>query len=221
MFIICFNSIQAQHVIKALPRWMVNAHIQMMVPGSPLTRFHEKVSFGYLAEAQYRLQYNKPFLGGVYFAEAGLSRYSLKYFERGIEIKEKANTRRMEGGVTFGFYPEVNWLLQPYLQGRAGVALFQSSSILTDADSQELIERISESATFAPGYGLDAGIHIVPNIWYVRGNIRVGWTGNTSTTILLLDESLQMPESYPIESFRSITTAASWWNISLGLSYLF
>ena len=128
-----------QYVIKALPRWLVSTHLTYLDPQGPIQRFLDESDWGYHIEAQYRLQYNKPFLAGVYFGEVGLSRYTLKYNDGEIRISEKANTRRIETGFTAGFYPEVNWLLQPYVQGRVGLAIFHSASILTDRDSDEVI----------------------------------------------------------------------------------
>jgi hypothetical protein len=204
---------------------MVSGHWHLIVPAKPTSNHLDKNSLGYQFEAQYRLQYNKPFLGGIFFSEHWLSRYAFTYTETsngiGYDVDEKANTRRLEGGLTAGFYPEINWLLQPYLQGRLGVALFQTSSILTDDDSNELIERISESTTFAPAYGLDIGIHIVPNIWYLRGDIRIGITGNTSTRYWLLDEENKEPSGYPIDSFKEYSSAGRWIKVSAGISYLF
>ena len=115
-----------QYVINALPRWTTSVHTTIMWPQSPVDRFLDDEQWGYHVEFQFRLQYNKPFLAGIYWSEAGLSKYVLEYIQvdpdEDITIREKANTRRLEGGVTAGFYPEINWLLQPYLQiGRAHV----------------------------------------------------------------------------------------------------
>jgi hypothetical protein len=137
------------------------------------------------------------------------------------EIREKANTRRLDFGVTAGFYPEINWLLQPYLQGRAGMAIFQSSSIITDDDTNENIDRISEMRESVISYGLDLGIHIVPKIWYIRGDVRVGFVANPSVSFLSLNEETAGTTGYPIEYFEQHTSAGSWLKVSVGLSYLF
>lgn len=212
---------QSQEVIKALPRVLVSGHINYMHPGEPTDKFIEDGKFGYQIEAQYRVQYNKPFLAGLYFQETGLSRYVLKYTDGDTDIKEKANTRRIGMGLTAGFYPEINWLLQPYLQGRVGYTIFQTSSILTDTDENELIERISEKTTSVPGYGMDLGIHVVPNIWYVRGDLRIGFETNPSTSYMLLDEENQGETGFPIDYFVEHRSAGRWLKISIGLSYLF
>jgi hypothetical protein len=216
---------QGQHIIKALPRWMVSSHVQYMVPQHPVEKFLDGHDWGYLVEGQYRIQYNKPLLAGLYFSEAGLSKYVLKYTQStstgDVRIREKANTRRLEGGFSAGFYPEVNWLFQPYVQGRFGLALFQSSSILTDRSSQETIERINELAKIVPSYGLDLGIHIVPNIWYIRGDVRIGIVGNPSVTFMALDEENKGTTGYPIDYFKIHTSAGRWFKVSLGGSFLF
>ena len=222
----CFPSVLvSQKIIEALPRWQAGAQFNVLIPGRPVDRFVPAATIGYHLEFQYRVQYNKPFLAGGYFDEFTLSKYTLKYIQStaggDIVIREKANTRRMEAGVTIGFYPEINWLLQPYLQGRAGVAIFQTSSILTNDDTGNEIERISEHSSLAPAYGLDVGIHIVPNIWYVRGDLRFGFTGNTSIAFYSLDREHAGETGYPIDYFIEHHTAAKWFKVAAGLTYMF
>jgi hypothetical protein len=225
MLMFFHGDVKGQYVIKALPRWLVSLHFDYLIPQSPVDMFLDKDDSGYHFEFQYRLQYNKPFLGGIYFSEAGLSKYVLEYTlhdpEGETNIREKANTRRLDFGFTAGFYPEINWLLQPYLQGRVGMAVFQSSSILTDDDSDENIDRISEMTSSVLSYGLDFGIHIVPNIWYVRGDIRVGFVANPSVSFMSLDEENAGTTGYPIEYFETHTSSGRWLKISAGVSYLF
>ena len=213
-----------QVIIEALPRWVVGMHFNYAIPGEPVKNFSNGNHLGYQVEIQYRVQYNKPFLAGGYYNEATLSKYVLKYKQSSgvgeIDIREKANTQRLEGGLTAGFYPEINWLIQPYLQGRAGVAIFQTSSKLTDTDTGDVIDNISESTTVVPAYGLDLGFHIVPNIWYVRGDVRIGFTGNPSTTFFILEEN-PGTSGFPIEYFEEHISAGKWLKISLGLTYMF
>ena len=218
-------SISAQYEIKALPRWLMSLQFEYMNPMPPVDAFLDEDNLAFHYEIQYRLQYNKPFLGGLYFGDAGLSKYVLQYTWNGpdgvIEVREKANTRRIDFGFAAGFYPEINWLLQPYLQGRIGMAIFQSSSILTNADTEEHLDRISEMTSSTLNYGLDFGIHIVPNLWYVRGDIRVGFVANPSVTFLSLDEENAGTSGYPIDYFEEHTSAGSWLKFSIGVSYLF
>lgn len=224
-FFLTSVSSSGQVIIEALPRWLISTHFNYSIPGQPVKKLLNGNHLGYQVEIQYRLQYNKPFLAGGYYNEATLSKYVLKYMQSsadgGLDIREKANTQRLEGGLTAGFYPEVNWLLQPYIQGRMGFAVFQSSSILTDRDTGDNVDNISESTTVVPAYGLDLGVHIVPNIWYIRGDFRVGFVRNTSTSFLILDKENAGTTEFPIEYFDEHTSAGNWWKISVGISFLF
>ena len=215
----------SQYVIKALPRFMVSFHGNALFPQTPVKMFLDDVQWGYQAEAQYRLQYNKPFLGGLYWGESFLSKYVLKYSystpDGIVDVRERATTRRLGFGLTAGFYPEINWLLQPYIQGRVGMAIYQTSSVITDRDTGENIDRISESRDGVITYGIDFGIHIVPNIWYVRGDIRIGIVANPSATFMSLDEENKGTMGYPIDYFEKHTSSASWLKVSAGVSYLF
>lgn len=214
-----------QEIIEALPRWLFGMHLNYTKPQPPLSKFTSDAHIGYQFEFQYRLQYNKPFLLGGYYSELPVSLYSHEYIQStgngDITIKETAKTRRPEFGLTAGFYPEINWLLQPYLQGRFGWAIFQTSSILKDIDTDEEVDRISEFTTAAPSYGLDIGVHIVPNIWFLRGDVRIGFIGNTSTDFLLLDKEEAGTTGLPIDYFKTYTSTGNWFKISAGLSYLF
>lgn len=214
-----------QVVIEALPRWLFSAHFNYLHPQQPISRFLKTDQIGYQIELQYRVQYNKPFLLGGYYTESTLSRYVLTYIQSSgvgdISIREKANTRRLEAGLTAGFYPEINWFIQPYMQGRFGVCVFHSSSILTDDDTDESIERIGEFTTGAPAYGIDLGFHIVPNIWYVRGDVRIGVVGNTATPYLILDRENAGQSGIPIQYFEHHNSAGKWLKISVGVSYMY
>lgn len=227
MLIIAFTPTKcaSQYVIKALPRWMVSVHADYLLPQSPINMFLDDVQWGYHMEAQYRLQYNKPLLGGLYFSEAFLSKYVLKYSyatpDGFVNVREKATTRRFDVGLTAGFYPEINWLLQPYLQGRVGMAIFQTTTIITDRDTEENIDRISESRDLVLSYGIDFGIHIVPRIWYIRGDIRIGFVANPSATFMSLDEENKGTTGYPIDYFETHTLSGNWLKVSAGVSYLF
>ena len=215
----------SQTIIEALPRWMVSLHTEVMYPRQPIKEFLDGAQWGYRVEAQYRLQYNKPFMAGLYFNEAGLSKYTIKYTEMhpdgDLNIKEKATTRRLEAGLLIGFCPEVNWLLQPYVQGRIGMASFISSSVLTDTDENEVFDRIHSLTTNVNAYGLDFGVHIVPNIWYVRGDVRIGIVANPSVKFLSLNEDKIDNVVYPIEAFDEHVSSGRWLKISVGISYLF
>jgi len=219
------NASSAQTIIQALPRWMVSLHGDVMIPRKPIKQFLDGDQGGYRIEAQYRLQYNKPFMAGLYFSEAGLSRYVLEYTEMhpdgDLDIKEKANTRRLEGGLAIGFYPEVNWLFQPYLQGRIGMAWFVSASVLMDQNSGDFIDRYQELSTWVNAYGLDVGIHIVPNIWYIRGDVRVGVVANPSVKFLSLNDEKVGTVQYPIDAFDEHVSSGRWLKISIGVTYLF
>lgn len=215
----------AQVIIEALPRFQVGMHLNYLMPDEPVNLFVTDNEFGYQFEIQYRVQYNKPFLAGAYYNEFTLSKYVLKYVQPSgtgdIDVREKANTRRLEAGFSAGFYPEINWLLQPYMVGRFGAAIFQTSSILIDDDTDESLERISEHTSLTPAYGLDLGIHIVPNIWYLRGDVRFGYIGNVSTSFMLLDEDEAGTTGIPIDYFETVESAGKWWKLSVGVSYMF
>src|SRR5688572_21003733 len=96
LFFLLSNQLQGQEVITALPRWMAGGHVHLLYPQQPISEFLDEAQVGYQFEFQYRLQYNKPFMGGVYYGESTLSKYVIRYQQSSgsgtYEIKEKANT---------------------------------------------------------------------------------------------------------------------------------
>lgn len=215
----------SQYVIEALPRWMVSGHANAMFAQPPASTFMDSDDWGFQFEAQYRVQYNRPFLAGIYYSEAILSAYAIEYImydpDGEVEVKNKAKTNRLETGLTFGFYPEINWLLQPYLQGRMGVAWFKTNVKISDNETGEILDRMNIMTESVLSYGLDLGIHIVPKIWYVRGDLRVGFVANPSVTYMTLNEDDMDTVGYPIDFFETHTTSCKWIKVSAGVSYLF
>jgi hypothetical protein len=101
------------------------------------------------------------------------------------------------------------------------MASFISSSVLTDTDENEVFDRIHSLTTNVNAYGLDFGVHIVPNIWYVRGDVRIGIVANPSVKFLSLNEDKIDNVVYPIEAFDEHVSSGRWLKISVGISYLF
>lgn len=194
---------KSQVVIESLPRWMVTSHAGMAWSQMPVIQFLDGNSTTFKSELFYRLQHNAPWLGGVYYQETGrLSRYVLRYTQvsqngEQTRIREKARTIRRDFGLTAGFYPELNWLFQPYITGSAGLALFTTSSILFDRRNGEEIDRIRELTRSVPTLGIDIGFQFVPNIWLVRFDLRFGMVTNPSVTFMALDKANAGTTGYP------------------------
>ncbi len=224
MYIMSCESAVAQKVITELPRVQVSSHFNLMFPRPPVSRFLDDLDSGYDIDVMYRLQHNKPVLAGVYWAESWLSKRTNAYADtvggQIIDYRERANTRRFELGLTMGYYPEFNWMFQPYVQGRIGLGLFQSSSIIIDEEEDETVDRISEQRSSVLAYGLEIGLHIIPNAWYVRGNIRFGIRANPSATFMAYDPMRENTTPYPINSFSTYTSSARWLFGSIGITFL-
>lgn len=194
-------------------------------PQKPIQKHLDPQDWGYTIDLMYRIQYNKPFMAGLSFSEQWLSARTNKYREvyNGIELnlKERAITRRLEVMALFGFYPETNTLVQPYLLGRAGWGKFRTTSIIYDNDEIEELERIKEHRDHTLAYGMDVGVHIVPNIWYLRFDARLGFRSNISASFMAYDSSIDSGSNYPIHDFSLFTSAANWLTASVGATILF
>lgn len=217
-------TVQAQSVITELPRFQVSGHFNLLFPRPPIRRFLDPLDSGYDFEALYRLQHNRPVLAGLYWSEMWLSRRSNRYTDwsggSAVDIRERASSRRLEGGLTVGYYPEFNWALQPYIQGQAGFALFRTASVLVDTDEGEEIERINEQRSSAPAYGLCLGAQYIPKAWWIRADLRLGFRANPSARFMAYDPGLENTTHFPINSFSTFTAAGHWWYASLGVTVL-
>lgn len=218
------REVTGQRVITSLPRFSFTTTMQYMVPREPVNRFLDDADIGYNLELMYRVRHNKPFLAGLYWTESWLSKEVRRYTDvfdgQTIRIRERAHSRRMELGLAAGVYPEINWLIQPYAIGRVGLGIFQTSSILYDRDEMESLERISEHSSTALAYGLDVGFHVVPKIWFIRLDGRVGFRANPSASLMAFDPESQSGSNFPIDDFRRITSAGTWLTASLGVTLL-
>lgn len=224
LFMLSCSSGGAQKVITELPRVQLSSHFNLLFPRPPVSTFLDDLDSGYDIDLMYRLQHNKPVLAGVYWAESWLSKQTSEYADtvggQIIDYRERANTRRFELGLVMGYYPEFNWMFQPFVQGRIGLGLFQSSSIIIDEEEDETVDRISEQRSSVLAYGLEVGLHIIPNAWYVRGSIRFGIRANPSTTFMAYDPERENTTPYPINSFSTYTSSARWLFGSIGVTFL-
>jgi len=227
-FLLLFVSLQfcvhgQQTVITELPRWMIHGSLGAVIPEGYMTRYVEQASFAGYLEALYRVKPNKPILLGLSMARFTFQKESIEYadFVDGIafEVREKTAFRFQNVAVDIRFQPELNWVIQPYIQGQLGWHYLYTNTIFRDLDANENFETINNESSSILGYGLQAGIQIIPNFWYVRGDLRISYFRNPSVDILARnDDGLS---SVPIFNFEARNTPISLIFLHAGVSYLF
>ena len=212
-----------QEVITELPRWQIHGSVGAAIPDGFMRRFLDDTGPLLYVEGLYRIQNNKPFLLGVSTAMTTFQKNATEYVDQidgaFITIKEKTATHFFNVGLNFRFQPEINWYLQPYLQGHIGMNQIFTNTKFRDVDAEEILDQINEELSTTIGYGAYAGIHIVPNYWYLRGEIRVGYLRNKAVDYLSLKENLT--SEIPIENFEERNSPVSLILVHAGITYLF
>lgn len=213
-----------ENVITTLPKFVLEANFMGLIPQGQIAEFLDGFEWGFEGQFLYRIQHNKPFFIGLGFRTNTFERDAISYeavYDDGTIFtqREITKTHLVNGSVVTRFQPEWNWLVQPYMQGSFGVNHYFANTNFRDADAGEDIETINEQKSFKFAYGMRAGILIIPNVWYIRGNMSIGYTRNATTDLLSFDEDSNAV--LPIDNFFSVTTPADYLMIYLGVTYIF
>lgn len=212
-----------ENVITLLPRWMVHGSVGVSVPQGYMTRYIDEPDFAVYLEGLYRIRENHPVLVGLSTFRTTFQQKTVKYedwFDGSlIRIRERTASRFTNVGGNIRFQPEINWLLQPYLQGQVGWHYIYTNTKFRDRDENETIEILNEQRASRLGYGIQAGVQYVPNAWYGRIDFRVSYFSNPAADFMALDSN---PVSdVPIEQFALRNAPISLLFFHLGGSYLF
>ena len=214
---------QQQTVISELPRWMGHVSLGAVIPDGYMTRYIDDASFAGYFEIMYRAKQNQPIFFGLSMTRTTFQKESTEYVDFidgvSVKIKEKTASRFNAASMNIRFQPELNWFLQPYVQGQIGWHYIYSNTKFRDLDADETFDTINESRSNKLGYGLQGGIQIIPNFWYLRGDIRVSYIRNAAVDFLAKDP--RSFSSIPIENFVEQNAPISLIFIHAGISYLF
>jgi hypothetical protein len=214
---------QQQSVITELPRWMGHVSLGAVIPDGYMTRYIDNASFAGYLEFMYRAKQNQPIFFGLSMARTTFQKESVEYLDFvdgvSIKIKEKTASRFNSVAMNIRFQPELNWFLQPYVQGQIGWHYVYSNTKFRDVDANETFDLINEAKSNVLGYGLQAGIQIIPNFWYIRGDIRLSYLRNAAVDFLAKDQNSF--SSIPIENFIEQNAPISLIFIHAGVSYFF
>lgn len=216
------TSAAQQQVISDLPRWAVHADFGVVIPEGFITRYMTENNPGFNGELLYRVQDNKPFLVGINLFWTPLQSETDFYSDfidgEVFNIRERTSSYFLNTGVNVRFQPEFNWMIQPYLQGQFGWYFYHTGTTFRDQDVEEVYDRISEESSSTLGYSVTGGIHIVPNYWYARFDLRFTYMRNPAVEMLTKTGETS---GTPIEAFELNVTPASFVYISFGGTYLF
>ena len=211
--------------IDTLPRVMFNFYGEAALPQGTFKSNTERESgFGLGGEFLYRIRHNGPVFMGLGIHTFEFDNDAIEYEEEvdGVlfNTREKTASRLFHAGAVVRFQPEVNFVLQPYLQGIGGFNYFWTNTKLKDLDEDETFDRIHEGHSSVFTYGAQAGVQIVPNFYEIRADLRVGYLRNSSVEYQVINRELGDENSFPIDLFESKNSPIDLLTFQVGITFV-
>ena len=208
------------------PQWLGSFYGDIGFPLRQFERNMDETGFGFGGELLYNVQYQQPVWAGIGVHSFAFDDYSLIYTEifdgELFEYREVTASRLFVAHVLFRFQPDLNFFLQPYVQGGFGMHWFFTNTKIEDRDIDEIVERYKENKDSAFGYSLHAGLQFVPKgAPEIRVDLRVGYFKNPSAEYMRYDPSLGEEDSFPIDYFETRTSAVDFLGLHGGMTFLF
>ncbi len=220
-----FTSLSAQEVyIDSLPRFMLHGSFNVGVPQGFVKQHTENAGIGFNGEFLYRMRHNKPFLAGLSVTTVRIDSDFRNYVEvldgEIFDARETTTSNVFNLSGVFRFHPEINSLFQPYVQGILGWNFFYTTTRNKDIEFNENFNSYTNSNDIVLSYGGQIGLQIIPNIYYVRGDIRVGYLRNASVDFMSIDESMIFEGAFPVQYFEEHTSPVDFLTIQVGVTFL-
>lgn len=202
--------------------WMASMYVDWGIASQEFAyNLENDHGFGLGGELLYNVQRNRPVWAGVGVHKFNFDRDKLRYSDTidGIIYNYRdltvSRVFMLHGMVRF--QPEVDFPLQPYVQGAAGVHWFYTNTKIKDTDYDEEVDRINESRDAIWGFALHAGFQYVPEeVPELRIDTRFGYFRNASVEYLRYNPAI--PGNYPIDSFESKISPVDLFGIHIGLT---
>ena len=208
---------------RSLSGAMLSGSLDVGVARSHFTRNMDKQLAGGMAfELLLNLQKRKPVWAGVGFQRFLWDINRLSYTQQidndFYNYEERTASRIIMLHGVIRFQPQVRWVLQPYVQGAAGLHWYYTNTKIVDVDYDEVVEKITESREVIPGFALHAGMQFVPRkLPDVRIDARLGYLNNASVEYLRYNPNLPVG-NYPIDSFEAKNSPVEILDIQIGVT---
>ncbi|MDX1409387.1 MAG: hypothetical protein R3330_14670 [Saprospiraceae bacterium] len=207
-------------------RWQGSFYLDI---GVPLRQFDQNINdtgLGVGGELLYNVQYRRPVWAGIGVHSFAFDDYSVIYTEifdgEFFEYRELTASRMFAAHAIFRFQPEVNFIIQPYIQGGFGMHWFFTNTKIEDRDIDEVVDRFSENRDAVFGYSLYAGLQVVPRRSpEIRADVRVGYLRNASVEYMRYNAELGDVDSFPIDYFETRTSVVDILGLHAGVTFLF
>jgi hypothetical protein len=211
------SAVQIPGVLQS-PVVMTSMYLDWGFPARQFRSNMRENGIGFGGEALYNLQRGRPVWAGVGVHTFAFDDYSTTY----TYYREKTTSRMFAAHGLIRFQPRIDYPVQPYIQGGAGVHWLFTNTKIRDTDAGEIADRINESRDAALGFALHAGAHYVPRkVPWVRADVRFGYFRNASVEYLRYNDRLSGPNGLPVESFERRVSVVDMFGLHIGFTLMF
>lgn len=209
---------------KSKNSWMLSGYVDWGIATRAFARnLDRNHGFGIGGDLLASLQSNSPVWVGAgvhsFAFDSDRITYSQEFGGILYNFSERTTSRVFMAHGLVRFQPPVRFILQPYLQGGAGVHWFFTNTKIRDTDAGENTERINENRKAVLGYMVQAGIQYVPpRLPELRAEIRAGYFRNASVEYMRYNPTLGA--GIPAENFERRISAVDMLGIHIGVAFL-
>jgi hypothetical protein len=207
------------------PVAMLNVAVDMGISSGQFAQnMNNRAAAGSNVELLIRLKKRQPVWAGLGYRafawDADEIVYTQQIDNEFYNYEERTVSRIAQVHGLLRFQPEVRWILQPYVQGAAGINWFYTNTRIIDVDYGETVDRINENRDLVPGFALQAGVEFGPRkIPELRFDVRIGYLNNASVEYLRYDPRLDFG-NFPIESFETKISSVEIVTVEFGIALM-
>jgi len=204
---------------------LLGGNLQFGIPQGAMRRLTDKTSWGFGGSAIGRLRMDAPIYAGIDFSIQTFDRESLieEEFLNGVLERFRVTTKNhvMNAHFLVRYQPEVNFFIQPYVEGLLGTKWFYTRTTVTDANnSGETLSSDIDRGDWGASFGAAAGfqINLSNNYLYLEG--RCAYLKGTSVEYMVRKPDTSGGFLDPIEAFEPQNSVSDLLIPQIGLKFL-
>ena len=205
---------------------LLGANFQLGIPQGQMRRNLDKTSWGFGGSLLGRLGSESPIFAGIDFSIQTFDRETLFEEElfNGVLEQFQVTTKNHVMNVHFlvRYEPEVNFFIQPFVEGLLGAKWFYTRTVVKDVNdnSGETLSSDFDRGDWAASVGAAVGfkINLSRNYLYLEG--RCAYLKGTSAEYLVRREDASGGYIDPIEAFEPMNSVTDLLIPQIGLKFL-
>ncbi|MFK8103198.1 MAG: hypothetical protein AB8G15_11760 [Saprospiraceae bacterium] len=212
--------------IYSKPRLMIGLKGSVGIPYGEFWDKMEQVGFGFGGEVHYRVQKDLPIYAGISMTGFIFDLQSQNYYENingfSILLREQTRTNIFMGHLQLRLKPDVNFFLEPYIDGLFGFKNLYNRTTVRDVEIDET-DIINSSGDWASSFGGAVGVQIpIFRDGASRGyiDLRMVYLKGTSADYLVRREEPNQNYANPIDAFETKNSATDMLIPQIGFTVL-